>query len=148
MQSVVETFAGSRVRVTGSISALCNPTPSATIEDVSEGGSKGSNRDVVLVHGRTEDGAGLRALRAREDRVSLAELRPLEEGKPLNACEIVHLTPRRESPLLFDVDVKHEVSADGAGRSPGPARVSNRAYREHWEQIFGAPAAKRDDPPN
>jgi hypothetical protein len=103
--------------------------------------AKRKDPDVVLVHGRTEDGEGLRALRARAEGLSLAELRPLKEGRPLGACEIVRLSRREENPLLFDVQVQHEVADRELRAFAGPARVATRAYRNNWEAIFGAGAA-------
>ena len=63
--------------------------------------------DIVLVHGRTQDGEGLRALRSRSERLELAEIRPARDGQPLQgSAELVQLRPRKESPLLYDVDVQ------------------------------------------
>jgi len=89
--------------------------------------------DVVLVHGRTDDGAGLRVLRKRADLLSAGELRPVEEGKPLRG-ELVSLRPREGAPQLFDVDVLL-----GAPERPegGPAQVASPAYRAGWSSIFG-----------
>jgi hypothetical protein len=89
--------------------------------------------DVVLVHGRTEDGKGLGVLRKRGDTLAAGEMRPMEEGKPING-EVVSLRPRGESPLLFDVDVVHAPE----GARTGPAQVSTDSYREGWQSIFGA----------
>jgi hypothetical protein len=104
---------------------------------MSEGQPKPKPLDVVLVHGRTPDGQGLRALRARPESVALAELRPLTDGQPLAACEIVRLSPREGHPLLFDVEVQHAVPAPAADHHEGPARVATAAYRRNWEAVFG-----------
>jgi hypothetical protein len=109
--------------------------------------SKG--HDLVLLHGRTEDGEGLKALRARPGRVDLSLLRPMKEGRPIApGSEIGRLLPREESPLLWNVET---VSLEGsiedgerghrpehveAGRE-GPPRVSSPDYRRNWEVIFG-----------
>lgn len=113
--------------------------------------------DVVLVHGRTADGRGVRALRSRPNRLELAELRIPKEGQPLHpGGEIVQLKRREESPLLWDVDVKwrgEEVADAGSASSgpeatghAGPAQVATDRYRENWEAIFGL--ATRHRPPD
>ena len=103
--------------------------------------------DVVLVHGRTSDGQGLRALRARSRRLELAEIRPAKAGQPLHRDgELVQLKPREESPLLYDVEVHYragEQQEDGHG---GPPRVTSQQYRDNWETIFGK--RRKKDPPN
>lgn len=96
--------------------------------------------DVVLVHGPTEDGAGLRALRSRPQGLALTELRPLREGKPIApSAELVRLRKRAESPFLWDVEVLHGAEAEGGAGHEGPARVTSARYRENWEAIFGSP---------
>lgn len=96
------------------------------------------SQDVVLIHGKTDDGKGLRALRSREERLELAEIRPMEHGKSIQGAEVVSLSPRKESVLLWDVKVEY----DGRGAAPsdhaGPARVSSELYRRNWEVIFEA----------
>ena len=119
--------------------------------------------DVVLVHGRTADGRGVRALRSRPNRLDLAELRPATEGQPIQpGAEIVHLKRREESELLWDVDVKFrhddrqgEAQGLGAGVEPegeaeasnatgrsGPAQVATDRYRANWEAIFRSPSRR------
>ncbi len=90
--------------------------------------------DVVLMHGRTEDGEGIRVLRAREGKVEAGELRTMKQGVPLASGEVVCLTQRAEHPLLWDVKVQCRVEA-GKGHG-GPARVASRAYRRNWDNIF------------
>ncbi|MBK8481275.1 MAG: hypothetical protein IPL40_08885 [Proteobacteria bacterium] len=111
--------------------------------------------DVVLVHGRTADGRGVRALRSRPNRLELAELRVAKEGQPLHpGGELVQLKRREESPLLWDVDVKWRGEEAAAAAAPssgpevtghaGPAQVATDRYRENWEAIFGlAPGGRR-----
>jgi hypothetical protein len=89
----------------------------------------------VLIHGSTEDSRGVRALRSRPGRLELTELRPLREGCDVGSTEVVRLRSRRESPLLWDVDVEWDPRSDGG--HAGPARVSSAAYRRNWEQVFG-----------
>jgi hypothetical protein len=104
--------------------------------------------DVVLLHGPTEDGEGARVLRARGERFEAGEVRPMREGAPLAPrSEVVRLTPRRESPALFDVHVEHEVPPVPAETSrptskAGPPQVATREYRESWERTFGPRRAK------
>jgi hypothetical protein len=100
--------------------------------------------DVVLVHGRSEDGRALAILRKQGDTLSAGVLTAAEEGKPLHG-ELVRLRPREESPALFDVDVLHappKRPGDEARR--GPAQVSTQAYRDGWNAAF-LPRAKDPD---
>jgi hypothetical protein len=95
--------------------------------------------DVLFLHSPTEDGEGIRVVRAREDRVEAGELRAMKEGQPLVAGEVVNLTPRPEQPRVCDVKVVAKVTPPkAAAPAPkGPAQVATRAYRESWERIFG-----------
>jgi len=101
--------------------------------------------DVVLLQGPTADGEGVRVLRARENRLETGEVRPLKEGQPLLAGEVVKLAPRGTS-RVCDVEVLAKIGArDGAARAQiGPAQVATREYRESWERIFGEPAERRE----
>ena len=103
--------------------------------------------DVVLLRGPTEDGEGMRVLRARDERIELGEVRPLKDGKPI-AGEIVQLSPRAGAPALCDVEVVAKIApaaalaqvaaaAPGVRDAKGPAKVSSPAYRTSWERIFG-----------
>jgi hypothetical protein len=64
--------------------------------------------DVVLLCGRTQDGAGLDVIRKRGELVQRGVVRPLEDGKPLSG-EVVKLDQRGNSPL-FDVTVHCSVN--------------------------------------
>jgi hypothetical protein len=111
----------------------------------SAGPTKSASQDVVLIHGPTEDQAGLRVLRARPQGIEVGEVRPLEEGKPLSG-EIVKLRPRPGTPRVCDVET--QLSRDELDRargvaSPrlghaGPPRVTTPAYRANWEAIYRA----------
>jgi hypothetical protein len=93
--------------------------------------------DVVLLHSPTEDGGGVRVVRAREGQVEVGEVRPLAEGKPITG-EVVTLTPRPDTPRVCDVCVQH--SSPRPKKMPpkaGPAQVATDAYRDHWEATFG-----------
>ncbi len=100
--------------------------------------------DVVLMHGATDDGAGTKVLRARPGRLEAGEVRPMKSGAPLApGGDVVRLSPRSESPALFDVHVECKVpeeapaKAEGnPGGRTGPAQVATSAYRESWERIF------------
>ena len=111
----------------------------------SESGS--SSSDVVLIHGVTADGQGLQVLRRRDGRIEAGAARPLKHGQPIQG-EVVRLKPRKEFPLLCDVEVEVAApksavaqSADepsGTGRK-GPARVTTERYRENWDAIWARP---------
>jgi hypothetical protein len=105
--------------------------------------------DIALVTGPTEDGAGVRVVRFREDAVSAGEVRPLQEGKPLaEGAEIVRLKPRAGTEVpAFDVERIYKREAP-AQVTKGPAKVATAAYRSNWETIFGAPSSNDDAAPN
>ncbi len=91
---------------------------------------------LMLTGGRTEDGEGIKALRARPEKLELAELRPIKGGKPLGDGELVSLHERKGSPVLWDV--KSEYGGPDLPRDhDGPVRVSTDQYREGWEAVFG-----------
>ena len=95
-------------------------------------------QDVVYLHSPTEDGDGVRVLRARHGKVEVGEVRPIAEGKPLSG-EIVTLRPRDDAPRVCDVKVEYtpEPAARAEGAT-GPAQVATAKYRDNWEAIFGA----------
>jgi hypothetical protein len=105
---------------------------------------KSRTDDVLFVLGKAseESTSGYRVVRRRaskeEVRLEAGELRPLEEGKPIDG-EVVTLTAREESPGLFDVRTEYEPPKR---ESSGPARVATRDYRKGWDKIWGrrAPA--------
>ncbi len=107
--------------------------------------------DVVLVHGVTEDGAGLQVLRARDDRLEQGALRPLVEGQPIHG-DVVRLRPRREHPFVFDVDTVLATPRPPDGPAPaaqartakGPPQVASESYRDNWDRIW---PARRDPGP-
>lgn len=120
--------------------------------------------DVVVLGDRTEDGAGVRVLRAREDSIALGEIRPAKEGTPISG-ELVQLKPRSDAPRVCDVEVLHSArresqqgghrgaeshespvagiaaSGDGAVRK-GPPKVATDAYREGWGRVFTSPGGQ------
>jgi hypothetical protein len=88
--------------------------------------------DVVLLHSPTDDGGGIRVVRARRGNIEVGEVRPLAEGKPIRG-EVVTLTPRQDEPRVCDVVVQ---VPDTTTRS-GPAQVATGKYRDNWEATFG-----------
>lgn len=100
------------------------------------------NTDVVLMHSRTKDGEGIRALRSRSSRLEMAEIRPLKQGKPIIGGEVVRLHPREESPLLCDVEVQYRAEDHDASAHAGPAQVASDKYRRNWDVIFGDPRTR------
>jgi hypothetical protein len=108
--------------------------------------------DVVLMHSATEDGAGTRVLRARPGRLEAGEVRPIKSGVPLiPGGDVVRLSPRAESPALFDVRVECSIPAEApdqkasaAAERSGPAQVATSAYRDSWERTF---RPSGDEPP-
>ena len=107
------------------------------------------DQDVVLLHSPTDDGGGVRVVRARNGQVEVGEVRPMAEGKPLSG-ELVTLTPREGAPRVCDVTVHYRAPAAAppqetrakdtapalAARS-GPAQVATNTYRDNWEATFG-----------
>jgi hypothetical protein len=57
--------------------------------------------DVLLLQGPTEDGAGVRVLRARQEHVELGELRTIREGQSITGGEVVRLHAREGSRALY-----------------------------------------------
>lgn len=111
---------------------------------------KAKSEDVVLLHGRTDDGEGHLVLRKRGDTLALGEVRPMREGKPIRG-EVVRLKPRADAPYLADVEVLHEPASASASSETqgetaprtGPAQVATPAYRAGWSSIFGAKKAEK-----
>jgi hypothetical protein len=115
--------------------------------DVGETASDG--QDVVIVHGVSEDGSGLEVLRLRNQRIEVGALQKLEQGRPIHG-EVVRLKPRKECPLVCDVEVQvpdrararadDQVSQSAgaiADARRGPAQVATDRYRSGWDLIFG-----------
>jgi len=100
--------------------------------------------DVVLLCSPTADGEGVNALRARKDRVELAEIRPLKEGQPIVAGEIARLKPRRDMPGVCDVEVTYEVPRPPVSSAhAGPPRISSESFRQNWDRAFGPARPRR-----
>jgi hypothetical protein len=115
--------------------------------DGADGAAASESFDVVLIHGKTDDGAGAKVLRARPGRLDAGEMRPMQDGKPLGSGEIVRLERRpgsEDAPPMFDVHVEHKLEPQ-TRTSDKPAQVATPAYRESWERTFGR---GRADAPN
>jgi hypothetical protein len=109
---------------------------------------EGERHDVILVHGRTEDGEGIRALRSRPGRLEPAEIRPAKEGMPIDNRELISLSEREESPLLWDVDVLYDGKEEGRDTTrSGPAQVATERYRRNWELAFRCSSDDEPDDP-
>ena len=138
--------------------------PAAVVRDARP---KDRPDDVVLIHGRTEDGKGLHVLRKKASEVSLGVVRPLEHGKAIRG-ELVSLSPRPDAPMVCDVQshgevpsplpspqsigsrgegsnaralpsgARSEAGAEISAASPGPARVSTAKYRSGWDRMWGS----------
>ena len=116
------------------------PSPNEPSADGSTAKSK--EEDVVLIHGRSDDGA-LKILRKKGEELSAGELRPVEEGKPLQG-DLLRLRPRKEMPLLCDVE--EEVKIPRATGTKKPAKVASDRYRDGWEKLWGRRARARTKP--
>jgi hypothetical protein len=101
------------------------------------------SEDIVVIRGRTADGAGLGVARLREGRVEVGVVQPLEDGKPIHG-EVVKLKPRPACPIVCDVEKvaldSSPTEDDAAERSrTGPAQVATDRYRENWDAIWARP---------
>ena len=144
---------------------------------MSEAEGGGRKDDVVLLHGPSEAGDGIRVVRKREDSIELGELRPMREGQPIHG-EVVRLRQREEHALLFDCEVlvpapartdaspasePAQQEAASTAKAPalvpeerapkalphkGPPRVTSDAYRGGWELIFGGKGRDPGGAPN
>lgn len=101
-------------------------------------------RDLVYVHDQIKGRKGYRVVRAREDRIELGEMRPLEDGQAIHG-DIVKLKPRKEHPRLFDAEVVEgtEVPRPGAH---GPPKVSSDDFRRGWDDVFKTHKPRKKPP--
>ena len=100
----------------------------------------GTMKDIAILHGPTEDGEGARLLRLKDGEVFSGEIRPAREGQPVDQHELVRLRPLHPHLPVCEVEVLHAPKPSPDSRpSTGPARVSNRRYRQNWNTIFGTP---------
>lgn len=106
---------------------------------------KRGSKDVMLIHGVSEDGESMAVLRAREDRVEAGVIRTVKEGE-VPQGELLKLTPRPETPLICDVETQLPAgvinASGGSDRKTshhGPAQVATREYRSNWDKIWARP---------
>jgi len=99
-------------------------------------------KDVVFIHGVSEDGESMAVLRAREDRVEAGVIRTVKEGE-VPQGELLKLTPRAETPLICDVETQLPAgvinASGGSDRGTahhGPAQVATPEYRNNWDKIW------------
>ena len=87
-----------------------------------------------MLGGGTADGKGRKVLRCRDGQVEIGAVRPLEEGKPI-VGELAELRPRKDCPMICDVEVKYRPPASqrAVGR---PAMVASDRYRKNWDAIW------------
>lgn len=103
----------------------------------------GGPRDVALLQGLASDGS-VRILRQRAERLEVGAIHPLREGAPIHG-EIVRLTPRKEFPLLCDVESiftpPSPPSAPKAASATrkGPVQVASDDYRRNWDAVWSRP---------
>jgi hypothetical protein len=100
-----------------------------------------------LVGGPSDSGEGLTVLRKREGALELGELRATQDGKPI-AGELVRLSPRKNTPRVFDVEVLHDgrpklpaargdtSAVAAASERGGPPQVATAAYRANYDAVF------------
>lgn len=119
------------------------PTDGAIAQPTETKAVPSQHDDIALIHGRTEDGRGLKILRRRQDRIEAGAVVPLVPGKPI-VGEVVRLEPRKETPLLCDVHVEYTPPAEARPTSTGPAQVATDQYRQNWDLVFGGAKKKRD----
>ena len=94
--------------------------------------------DLMLVYAKSDDGRSYEVLRRRGEAIEAGRVRPLDEGKPIHG-EVVRLSAREDSPVLFDVEVQHD-ARPSTGR---PAKVATDEYRKGWESIWAAKGPDR-----
>ena len=126
--------------------STCPPAADSTKD--AEGSATGDpGHDLLWVHSRGEDSRSWDVVRARDGELQVGSLRPVQEGKPLHG-ELLKLSPRSESPRLFDVETLYappkaanaaatrRVAAQTERR--GPAQVSSDSYRSNWDAIWSS----------
>ena len=103
-------------------------------------------QDMLLIHGVSEDGEAYDVIRRRDDSLELGQVRALKEGQPVHG-EVVRLTPRKDTPLVYDVKVEVPdpskprptdtlASPESVASLNGPAQVATEAYRQNWDLIW------------
>ncbi len=98
-------------------------------------------KDVLFLHSLSEDGKGIRVVRARESSLELAEIRPVSESEPIKG-ELVRLKQRREHARLFDVETVLPQEPPRQSAHKGPPKVSTQSFREGWDTVFAGARKK------
>jgi len=117
--------------------------------DVKKDDLKKNDSDLILLHSPTDDGEGVNAIRSRSGKIDFAELRPLKEGQDISHNEVVNLRPRKETPLLCDVDVMYkpknlDENSTSSTSHPGPPKISSQLYRKNYNRIFNSSKSKKN----
>jgi hypothetical protein len=116
-------------------------------------------KDLLLVKGPTDDGAGVHVVRARPERLELGTMRPLQEGRPIDG-EVVRVNPHPECPYLYEVETEFSAQRSEAAtnaeepkapaaqasappRGAGPPKVASEAYRRNWDAIWNRQSRRR-----
>jgi hypothetical protein len=118
-------------------------------------------KDLLLVKGPTDDGAGVHVIRARQERLELGTMRPLQDGRPIDG-EVVKVNPHPEWPFLYEVETEFSTAPSEAPappdaeqssapprkpsaptRSAGPPKVATEAYRRNWDAIWNRQSRRR-----
>ena len=95
--------------------------------------------DVIVLARRDPETERTSVVRLREGRVEVGTVQPLVHGQPIQG-EVVRLKPRKELPMVCDVDVVLSADELGPARDrAGPAQVATERYRQNWDAIW-APA--------
>ena len=115
------------------------------MSDSDQGSSakKTKGDDVALICGRTRDGTGLNIVRKRDDCVEVGTVQPLKEGKAIHG-EVVRLVPRKDTPLLCDVEVQWTTPEATGQASRRPAQVATDTYRRNWDTIWPSRSARSE----
>ena len=87
-----------------------------------------ADRDVMILHSVTPDGEAINALRSRQGRLDMTELRPLKDGQDVSHSEVVKLKPHKDMPIVCDVDVLY---------SPEESRVTLDSLKSMWIDVPG-----------
>jgi hypothetical protein len=119
-------------------------------------------KDLLLVKGPTDDGAGVHVVRARPERLELGTMRPLEDGRPIEG-EVVRVNQHPQCPFVYEVETEFSTQTSGdqaatpaadapkvpaakpaaPSRTAGPPKVASEAYRRNWDAIWNRQSRRR-----
>jgi len=83
---------------------------------------------VVMLTSPDEKGEAKAAI-VQEDKIAVAKLRLVEEGKPLVDGDYLCLRRRKDDPRVLDIRDTVTIG--------GPAMVNSSKYRDNFDRIFG-----------